>query len=74
MIYNSIDEVFLKAQKLVGKTLREILEDAGQFELINSLDSNRVKTKGKIGGYIENYFFEIFPGSSSKPDIASLWG
>ncbi len=60
---SNITSIVNYANKLVGKTIDDILVDSSQKDELN------IKNKGIIGTIIEEYWFGIKPNSSSLPDF-----
>ena len=58
---SSVDSILDFAKGLTGKTLAEVVE------LPKGIENTR--NRGNLGLLIENYYFEISPGSSQEPDF-----
>jgi DNA mismatch repair endonuclease MutH len=61
-----IESILNYSNKLVGKTIDEILIESKVQKQIN------IKNKGIIGNIIEEYWFDIKPNSSPKPDFEKV--
>ena len=57
----SVDSIVQFARGLTGKSLSEVVNLPGEIE--------NQKNRGNLGILIENYYFEISPGSSQAPDF-----
>jgi DNA mismatch repair protein MutH len=58
---SSVDSIVQFAKGLTGKSLSEVVNLPGEIE--------NQKNRGNLGLLIENYYFEISPGSSQAPDF-----
>ena len=58
---SSVDSILDFAKGLTGKTLAEVVELPKDIE--------NTRNRGNLGLLIENYYFEISPGSSQEPDF-----
>lgn len=70
--YSTITDVILKAQLLLGKSLREILNHEEIIFIENEEKKNGTNRKGFLGEIVEKNFFKINPGSSKGPDFPNL--
>ena len=63
---SNITSILKYSQKMVGKTIKEIIENS---PYINEI---KVKDKGYVGKAIEKHWFDIEPNNSSKPDFPKV--
>ncbi len=68
-IYKTKEQVLKRAEKILYKSLNEVLskEILENIEILN--ETYKLKRKGFLGDLVEKYFFEITPGNVSEPDF-----
>ncbi len=68
-LYQTKEQVLEKAEKILRKSLREVIPGKTIEIIEKQIGGYGMKRKGFLGDLMEKYFFEINPGNISEPDF-----